>query len=261
MWHFTFCILHFAFLPGFRILAVMPHAASGRSRATFRLVAASDHSVLVTFGDTISAKHHARVVRLFQFLQSHAPSFVRNLHPAYSSLLVDFDPALATHREVEALLEEGMGSAAGQEPAPGREVTIPVCYESELAPDLDDVARHADLAPGDVVRIHAEACYQVYFIGFSPGFPYLGGMPPRIATPRLATPRTKVPAGSVAIGGSQTGIYPLESPGGWRIIGRTPLRLFVASRNPPSLLQTGDAVRFVRIDRTEFEERRGDPDG
>ncbi|MEW6366589.1 MAG: 5-oxoprolinase subunit PxpB [Acidobacteriota bacterium] len=234
----------------------MPQAEYPGSHATFRLVPASDHSVLVTFGDTISADHHARALRLFGFLRSRAPSFVRDLHPAYSSLLVCFDPTLAAHREVEELVAEGARSGADLEQEPGREVTIPVCYDSELAPDLDSVAAHSGLARDEVVRIHTEAHYQVYFIGFSPGFPYLGGLPPSLATPRLATPRTRVPAGSVAIGGNQAGIYPLESPGGWRIIGRTPLRLFIATRNPPSLLQTGDAVRFVRVDRAEFDKQR-----
>jgi inhibitor of KinA len=134
-----------------------------------------------------------------------------------------------------------------------RQVEIPVCYEGEFALDLDVVAQHTALAAGEVVRLHSGATYLVHCVGFTPGFPYLGGLPRELATPRRATPRKDVPAGSVAIGGTQTGIYPQNSPGGWNIIGRTPLRLFDAASDPPALLRAGDGVRFRSIARDEFE--------
>ncbi len=135
-----------------------------------------------------------------------------------------------------------------------RRVEIPVCYGGELGPDLDDVARTHGLAPEEVIRLHADADYLVYMIGFMPGFAYLGGLPERIATPRRKTPRTAVPAGTVGIGGRQTGVYPLVSPGGWNLIGRTPVKIFDIKRDEPTLLSTGDRVRFRPISRSEFDE-------
>ena len=130
---------------------------------------------------------------------------------------------------------------------------IPVCYDLEFAIDLERVARHAQISPGEVVTLHGAAQYRVNCIGFTPGFPYLTGLPNKLATPRHAVPRKEIPAGSVAIGGAQAGIYPQKSPGGWNIIGRTPLRLFDPQRDPPALLQTGDQVRFRKITREEFQ--------
>ena len=133
------------------------------------------------------------------------------------------------------------------------EIEIPVCYDREFALDIDDVAQSANFAADEIVRRHATAQYFVNCVGFTPGFPYLSGLPPELATPRRATPRTKIPAGSVAIGGAQTGIYPFESPGGWNVIGRTPLQLFDPNREAPALLRAGDRVRFRAITREQFE--------
>jgi KipI family sensor histidine kinase inhibitor len=209
---------------------------------------ASDRSLLVSFGEVISAGAHESVARLTRRL--HGARGVLNLHPAYVSVLVDFDPRLHRHDEIEALIRDRSAETerlAASDPggAAARMVEIPVCYGGEFGPDLDAVARHAGLTPERVVELHASAEYLVYFLGFSPGFPYLGGLPPELAIPRLEAPRTRVPAGSVAIGGSQTGIYPVESPGGWRIIGRTPARLFDPQASPPALLAMGDRLRFV----------------
>ena len=133
-----------------------------------------------------------------------------------------------------------------------RSIEVPVCYDPEFALDLEEVAQHCELPPNEVVTRHAAARYQVRCVGFTPGFPYLSGLPAALAMPRRATPRTAVPAGSVGIGGGQTGIYPLRSPGGWNIIGRTPLRLFDVTREPAALLAPGDRLRFVAIAREEF---------
>jgi inhibitor of KinA len=132
-------------------------------------------------------------------------------------------------------------------------IEIPVCYIGDLAPDLEEVARHSRLAPGEVIQRHSAPEYRVQCIGFTPGFPFLSGLPPELSTPRRASPRSKVSAGSVAIGGAQTGIYPLQSPGGWNIIGRTPLALFDVRRDPPVFLQAGDRVRLRPISHEEFE--------
>lgn len=204
----------------------------------------SDRSLLISFGDRISPELHREVLRLLRAF-AELPRGILNLHPAYSSVLIDFDPRRRTHAEVEEMVRariEQIESAIPDEP---RQVEIPVSYGGECGPDLKELARHTGLSPTEVIRLHTSADYLVYFLGFSPGFPYLGGLPPQLAAPRLSAPRKKVPAGSVAIGGSQTGIYPMETPGGWRIIGRTTLRLFDAEANPPALLRAGDRVRFV----------------
>jgi KipI family sensor histidine kinase inhibitor len=218
-----------------------------------RVSDASDHSLLVTFGDQISPEAHLQVRRLLHLLAGDPPVGVVNLQPAYASLLVSYDPRRVGAEDVRTAVT-GKVEAAGDAPLPDpRQVDIPVCYGGDSGPDLEEVAAACGLDPGEVVREHAAGDYVVYFLGFSPGFPYLGGLSPRIATPRRATPRKRVPAGSVAIGGSQTGIYPLASPGGWQLIGRTPLALFDAGRTPPALLALGDRVRFVPISEAEFQ--------
>jgi len=205
---------------------------------------ASDRSLLVSFGTEISIEAHHQVAHLTRALEGQRG--ILNLHPAYASVLIDFDPRLHSHADIEALARERMETAVDETREAGV-VEIPVCYGGEFGPDLEDVARHAGLSPERVVELHAAADYLVYFVGFSTCFPYLGGLPPELATPRLSAPRKNVPAGSVAIGGSQAGIYPLASPGGWRIVGRTPLPLFDPQASPPPLLRMGDHVRFKPV--------------
>jgi KipI family sensor histidine kinase inhibitor len=218
-----------------------------------RISDASDHSLLVAFGDQISPEAHLQVRRLLHLLAGDTPAGVVNLQPAYASLLVSYDPRRVQAEEIRTAVT-GKVEAAGDAPLPEpRLVDIPVCYGGDSGPDLDEVAAACGLDSGEVVREHAAGDYVVYFLGFSPGFPYLGGLSPRIAAPRRATPRKRVPEGSVAIGGSQTGIYPLASPGGWQLIGRTPLALFDAGRTPPALLAVGDRVRFVPISEAEYQ--------
>ena len=207
---------------------------------------ASDRSLLLSFGDEISLDAHLAVVRLTRCLQG-VRGGILNLHPAYTSVLVDFDPRLRSHAEVEALVRERLASQADAPQPEPRRVEIPVRYGGESGPDLGDVARHTGLTEERVVELHAAAEYLVYFVGFATCFPYLGGLPLELATPRLAAPRKHVPEGSVAIGGAQAGIYPLASPGGWRLIGRTPLKLFELSASPPPLLRMGDRIRFVPV--------------
>jgi inhibitor of KinA len=188
---------------------------------------------------------------------------VIELAPAYTTIGVFFDPARigsasADDSPFDVLakkIQSILNTSALERQAEIRAsvIEVPVCYESEFAPDLDEVARHSGLSPEEVVRRHSEAAYRVSCVGFTPGFPFLSGLPSELATPRRATPRKEIPAGAVAIGGTQTGIYPRKSPGGWNIIGRTPLRLFDVQREPPAVFRAGDGVRFRKISREEFE--------
>jgi KipI family sensor histidine kinase inhibitor len=206
---------------------------------------ASDRSLLITFGAEIGLEAHLQVRRLTHALEGTRA--IQNLHPAFASVLVDFDPRLRTHEEIEALVRERLATAGMREEEPPRTVEIPVEFGGEAGPDLDDVARHTGLERDAVIERFAAAEFVVYFVGFSTCFPYLGGLPAELATPRLSAPRKHVPEGSVAIGGSQAGVYPLASPGGWRLIGRTSLRLFDPSATPPPLLRMGDRVRFLAL--------------
>jgi inhibitor of KinA len=209
------------------------------------LTAASDHSLLVSFGQEVSPEIHREVLRLFRLLRGRRE--LLNIHPGYCSVLISFDPCQWELADIESIVREAMARARSLEAPPARTVEIPVHYGGADAPDLAEVARLHDMSPAEVISIHSSAEYLVYFLGFSPGFPYLGGMPPEIATPRLAIPRRLVPAGSIGIGGNHTGIYTVASPGGWRIIGRTPVEMFRADRDPLTLLEMGDHVRFVAI--------------
>jgi inhibitor of KinA len=205
---------------------------------------ASDRSLLVTFGAGISLESHHQVFHLTRSLEGVRG--LLNLHPAYASLLIEFDPRLVESAAVEALIHRKMAAEAEKHsPESPRTVEIPVSYGGEFGPDLEDVARHTGLSPQRVVELHSSADYLVYFLGFAPGFAYLGGLPPELTTPRISAPRKHVPAGSVAIGGNQTGVYPIVSPGGWRLIGRTSVKLFDPGAAEPVLLRMGDHLRFV----------------
>lgn len=167
-------------------------------------------------------------------------------------MLVHYDPMVFTYSEVVAELEKLVEEASTATLPPARLIEIPTVYGDKWGPDLEDVAKYNGLTPEEVISIHSNADYLVYFLGFTPGFPFLGGMSEKIATPRLPTPRISIPAGSVGIANNQTGLYPTESPGGWRLIGRTPLRFYDPSWEQPFLLQAGDYVRFVPIDEEEY---------
>ncbi len=219
-----------------------------------KVIPASDSSLLVVFGNVISLALHERVIALFHAFQARPDPRIRNLHPGYASLLIDFDPLQMTHEELTAMVEQ-LGSVGEFSTGENSNVvTIPVCYNAEFGLDLADVARDAGISVEEVVRMHSSPTYHVYFLGFSPGFVYLGGLPEILHAPRLATPRTSIAAGSVGIAGSQTGIYPVDSPGGWKLIGRTPLRMFDPAARPPTRLQPGDRMKFAPINRTTFED-------
>jgi KipI family sensor histidine kinase inhibitor len=219
-----------------------------------RILAQGEGGVVVELGDGIDPALSARVDRLAREVRVRLGPAVDEVVPAYRSLLVVHDP-LRTPRPVVVAALRALADEVERAPLPepGRIVRIPTRYGGVHGPDLADVARLAGLAEEEVVRLHAATVYPVHFLGFTPGFPYLGGLDPRLATPRLATPRARIPAGSVAIGGAQTGVYPVESPGGWRLVGRTPLRLFDPRSREPFLLAPGDRLRFVPVDEGRFE--------
>jgi KipI family sensor histidine kinase inhibitor len=213
---------------------------------------ASDQSLLVYFGRKITLDAHQRVWKLLRLLESKPVAGVRNLHPAYCSLLVDFDARKLRHRELTEILRDYLERLETLPLPNSRELEIPTCYGGEFGPDLDEVAALHGMTPGEAVELHASVTYVVYFLGFVPGFAYLGELPDALATPRLASPRRTTPPGSVAIADHQTGVYPLATPGGWRLIGRTPLAIFRRDREHMSYLSIGDRVRFTPISAARF---------
>lgn len=218
-----------------------------------RIVPAGDQAYLIRFGDAISEALHTRVIAALASLDRSRPPWVVDVTPSYSALLVSYDPAIAGPDDVVRWIEARLAEAEGPV-VEARRVTIPVWYAPDVGLDLLALASELDLSSDEIVALHSGAEYLVFMLGFKPGFPYMGTLPERLAAPRLETPRTAVPAGSVAIAGRQTGIYPVRSPGGWRILGRTPLHLFDPHREQPFLLRAGDRVRFEPIDRTGFLE-------
>jgi len=232
-------------------MPIKNHDSTGND-ARFR--AASDQSLLVSFGQQISLESHQSVLKLLRLLQSELVDGIRNLHPAYCSLLIKFDPLKLDHDQLQSILLPCL-ARLGETPLPApQQVEIPVCYGGEFGPDLNDVAAMHGITATQVIELHSSPIYLVYFLGFAPGFAYLGGLPEVLASPRLETPRAKVPQGSVGIGGNQTGVYPFPTPGGWRLIGRTPLALFRRSQTQMNLLQIGDHVRFRAVSSEEYAE-------
>jgi KipI family sensor histidine kinase inhibitor len=216
-----------------------------------RILPAGEAAFTIEFGDAVDAELNRRVHALDELLRARPIAGVLECVPTYRSLLVLYDLLTVEVDSLLTALQERLTQiplqVPGQSatPASGRLVEVPVRYGGEFGPDLPDVATHCGLDPADVIRLHTEPIYQVAMLGFAPGFAYLLNLPASLATPRLATPRLHVPAGSVGIAGTQTGVYALGTPGGWRIIGRTSLRLFDAARGDPFLVRAGDRVRFV----------------
>lgn len=216
-----------------------------------------DAALVVEFGAAIDPEVNARVMALYAALEAAraegALPGVRETVPTFRSLAVHYDPLRISRNEVEAALAPYV-AAAEPEARVGRTWVLPSCYEGEHAPDLAEVAERTGLSPAEVVAIHAGATYPVYILGFVPGFAYLGGVPEQLRLPRRTSPRTAVPAGSVAIAGEMTGVYPLESPGGWHLLGRCPVPMFEAARDPAVFLSPGDRVRFQPISAARYDE-------
>src|ERR1700730_11744198 len=217
-----------------------------------RFQPASDQSLLVYFGQQITIGAHQRVRKLLRLLEQEPIAGVRNLNPAYCSILVSFDALQVSHGDLEEILRGYLDRLDAMQIPEGRELQIPVCYGAEFGPDLNEVGALHGMTPDQVIELHASVTYVVYFLGFVPGFAYLGELPQALATPRLDNPRRSTPAGSVGIAGTQTGVYPFATPGGWRLIGRTPIAMFRPDREEMSMLSIGDRVRFTPIPPAQF---------
>jgi KipI family sensor histidine kinase inhibitor len=218
-----------------------------------RVRAFGETALLVEFGDQADLELNARVHALARALEADRPPMLRSLVPGYVSLLVEFDPLQVDLAAMQDWVGTRVHEISATSAAVGRSRTIPTLYGGECGPDLEDVAGRLGLSPSDVVARHTAAELTVYMLGFSPGFPYLGDLPDSLALPRRTTPRERVPVGSVAIAERQTGIYSREMPGGWHVLGRTPVALFDEHRHPPSYLAPGDRVRFVAIAAGDWE--------
>jgi inhibitor of KinA len=225
---------------------------------------AGDSALLIRFPPEISQTRFNQVMDVLDRLRGAPIPGCVDLLPGFASVLVIYDPlvidwrhALGAVQSALAAAREAAGDPAHVDSRPQRKLKIPVFYDAAVAQDLVPLAEEKGLSVGELVEQHTAPLYRCHLIGFRPGFPFLGGLPPGLATPRLATPRPRVPAGSVAIAGQQTGVYPADGPGGWRIVGRTPLAMFDPQRREPCLLRPGDRVWFVAIDRQQYLELGG----
>jgi len=224
----------------------------------FRL--SGDRGLLVELGEDIDLEVNRRVRRMAVLLEHDAPGGILEVITAYRSLMLVYDPAMLAPQAIEDTirrLEEGLDRV---ELPRERIIEIPVCYGGEHGPDLPFVAERNGLSQEEAVRLHSEVDYPIYMLGFTPGFPYLGGLDERLHTPRRQTPRSRVPQGSVGIANAQTGIYPVSSPGGWQLIGRTPWQLFSPSKDWPVPYKPGDRLRFKPIHAGEYNRASREPD-
>ena len=222
-----------------------------------RIRLSGDRAILVEYGDAIDPAVNERVRAMAALLKRSRPEGVEAVIPAYRNLSILYDPLVTSPDQILPRLRALEARLLEIEVPTPRIVEIPVLYGGEYGPDIGFVAEHSGLSVEEVIAIHAGTVYPIYMIGFTPGFCYLGGLDSRIHTPRRKTPRTLLPAGSVGIAEAQTGIYPVDSPGGWQIIGRTPLRLFVPERENPFLYDAGDRIRFEPVSDAEFHRIRG----
>lgn len=219
---------------------------------------AGDRGLLVEYGDRIHPDVNNKVRCMAIVMGKESPKGVLETIPTYRSLLIIYDPAITNPAKLEKeilALEERLSKI--KIPPPDT-VEIPVCYGGEFGPDIQFVAEHNSMTADDVIRIHSGAEYQIYMIGFTPGFPFLGGLHEALHTPRLETPRSFVPEGSVGIANNQTGIYPVASPGGWQLIGRTPIKLFAPKRSNPFIYKAGDRIKFKPISAEDYTRLAGE---
>ncbi|KON88393.1 kinase inhibitor [Sporosarcina globispora] len=220
-----------------------------------------DDAVLIELGIEISQEAHQKVQTLTAFLEKYPPDWMIEYIPAYTTVTIFYNPFESyqlsggelPYDYICSLIRPLIEGLEETEASESRIVEIPVCYGGEFGPDLNFVAEHNGITPEEVIKIHSSGNYLVYMIGFAPGFPFIGGMSERIAAPRRDTPRLKIPERTVGIAGMQTGIYPIETPGGWQLIGRTPVKLFRPLDETPTLLKAGDKIKFKPITMEEYQ--------
>ena len=217
-----------------------------------RILTAGDSALLIEFGKEINPETKRKITAIVQLMREQHIEGIVDVIPAFCSLLINYDPRVLSYEELKERMENLLKMETKTETTRKRIFEIPVCYGGEYGPDIDNIAEHAGLSVDEVIKIHSSKDYLIYMLGFLPGFTYLGGLDERIHTPRLASPRLTIRAGSVGIGGSQTGIYPLDSPGGWQLMGLTPVRTYDPERQTPILVEAGDYIRFIPIDEEEF---------
>ena len=217
-----------------------------------KLLTAGDSSILIQFGNTIDPAINRKIAATVQLMREQHINGVTDVIPAFCSLLINYDPRVISYEQIKRRMEALVKIDVTAGDTRKRVFEIPVCYGGVYGPDIQNIADHAGLSVEEVIQIHTSQDYLIYMLGFLPGFTYLGGLDERIHTPRLANPRIRIPAGSVGIGGSQTGIYPMDSPGGWQLMGQTPVKTYDPERKPPILVEAGDYIRFVPIDEDEF---------
>lgn len=211
-----------------------------------------DQGLLMEFGGGISPEIHEIVRSVSHVLEHQSPQGVIEFSPSYRSIAVYYDPLVTSFSELQTTLLEMHSHRKAVEVPPARVVEIPVCYGGKYGPDIEFVAQHNNISVEQVIALHSAPDYPIYMIGFTPGFPFLGGLSEKLHTPRLESPRKKVAAGSVGIANDQTGVYPIESPGGWQLIGRVPIALFDPEKEDPFLLHGGDLLKFVSITENEY---------
>ncbi len=216
-----------------------------------------DSAILLNFDQKIDPDINQKVVSVVNSLTSNPIKGVTGWIPAYCSLMVSYDPMVIHYDQLESQLEEMSSAPSGPAKAP-REFNIPVCYGGEFGVDLEEVSKETSLSIKEIIDIHTSTQFRVYMLGFIPGFVYMGSIPPELNCSRKTTPRLKVPSRSVGLAGQQTGIYPTEAPGGWRIIGRTPVNIIDLSQTNPFLFEAGDSIRFNSIDQDEYKRMRVD---
>lgn len=219
-------------------------------RAFFRI--AGDQGLLVEYGDEIDFEVNTKVRTMAIIMKQHTPKGVIEAIPTYRSLLLVYDPSITNLAKLQKELQKLEERLDEIQIPPPDTVEIPVCYGGEFGPDIEFVAETHDLSVKEVIQLHSEPEYLIYMVGFTPGFPFLGGLSEKLHTPRLETPRIFVPKGSVGIANNQTGIYPVSSPGGWQLIGRSPTKLFAPERPNPFLYQAGDHIKFKPITLEEY---------
>ena len=217
-----------------------------------KILTAGDSALLIEFEQKIAPEINAQITAFVHLLKEQHIEGVTDLIPAFASLLINYDPRVIGYKDLKARIEELLKIEVSEEAGDARVFEIPVCYGGEYGPDIANIAENAGISEQEVIDIHCSKDYLIYMLGFLPGFVYLGGLDERIHTPRLANPRISIPAGSVGIAASQTGIYPLNSPGGWQLLGMTPVKTYDPERETPILVEAGDYIRFVPVTEEEF---------